>query len=109
MANDGFSCSLHYNLLLYKRALQRRQFTDAVVLCVRNLVIKMVEGSTQESTFTTLYGWIDLSGSCSLKWFRDIEVKQYKVPLRVKGCLLASDSQSSLLMISEFLTQSPQS
>ncbi|XP_052780719.1 uncharacterized protein LOC128217557 [Mya arenaria] len=70
----------------------------------------MVEGSTQESTFTTLYGWSDLSGSCSFKWFRDIEVKQHEnVPPRVKGCLFASDSQSSSLMISEVLTQSPQS
>ncbi|XP_052809502.1 uncharacterized protein LOC128237965 [Mya arenaria] len=58
----------------------------------------------------SLYGWSDLSGSCSFKWFRDIEVKQYKnVPPRVKGCLFASDSQSSSLMISEVLMQSPQS
>ncbi|XP_052760225.1 uncharacterized protein LOC128202902 isoform X2 [Mya arenaria] len=72
----------------------------AVLFC---LVVK-------ENGKYSLYGWSDLSGGCLLKWFRDIEVKQYRyVPPRVKGCLLASDSQSSSLMISEVLTQSPQS
>ncbi|XP_052803346.1 uncharacterized protein LOC128233625 [Mya arenaria] len=76
------------------------------------MISEVLTQSPQSSTSvcTALYGWSDLSGSCSFKWFRDIEVKQHEnVPPRVKGCLFASDSQSSSLMISEVLTQSPQS